>query len=75
MKSNIQFTAVFHEADEGGYVGYVEEVPGINTQGETLEEAKSNLAEGMELFFETQRMLSEQELQGKNIIREAIQII
>lgn len=52
MKTNINFTAVFEQAEEGGYVGYVEEVPGINTQGETLEETRINLSSAMEDYFE-----------------------
>ncbi|HYV90500.1 MAG TPA: type II toxin-antitoxin system HicB family antitoxin [Chitinophagales bacterium] len=75
MKTNIRLTAVFQPAEEGGFVGYVEEVPGINTQGETLDEVKSNLTEAIELFFETQRMLSEKELEGKEFIRERIEMV
>jgi len=37
---NIEMTAVFEPCDEGGFIAYVEEIPGINTQGETLEEAR-----------------------------------
>jgi predicted RNase H-like HicB family nuclease len=45
MKVDMKFTAVFEEAEEGGYIAYLEEMPGVNTQGETLEEAKENLQE------------------------------
>ena len=65
MKTNIRFTAVFEAAEEGGYVGYVEEVPGINTQGETLNETKENLAGAMEDYFEAQRILSSEDLKGR----------
>ena len=37
---NIEMTAVFEPCDEGGFIAYVQEIPGINTQGETIEEAK-----------------------------------
>ena len=56
MKTNIRFTAIFEPAEEGGYVGYVDEVPGINTQGETLDETKINLIGAMEDYFESQRI-------------------
>ena len=46
-----QFTAVF-EQDEGWWIGYVEELPGANTQGETLEEARENLKEAVQLVIE-----------------------
>ena len=40
----IEMTAVFEPCEEGGFIAYVQEISGINTQGETLEEAKENLA-------------------------------
>jgi predicted RNase H-like HicB family nuclease len=49
---NIEMTAVFEFCDEGGYIGYVQEIPGINTQGETIEEAKENLAEALNLLLD-----------------------
>jgi predicted RNase H-like HicB family nuclease len=49
---NIEMTAVFEPCDEGGYIAYVREIPGINTQGETLEVAKENLADALNLVFE-----------------------
>ena len=49
---NIEMTAVFEPCDEGGFIAYVQEIPGINTQGETIEEAKENLADAVNLVFE-----------------------
>lgn len=40
--SGLKFTAVFKDVHEG-YIGFVEELPGANTQGNTLEEAGENL--------------------------------
>ena len=42
MKVDVRFTAVFGECEQGGYLAYLEEMPGVNTQGETLKKAKSN---------------------------------
>ncbi|MCD6566826.1 MAG: type II toxin-antitoxin system HicB family antitoxin [Bacteroidales bacterium] len=53
--SNIEMTAVFEPCDEGGYIAYIEEIPGINSQGETIEEAKENLSEAINLMFEERR--------------------
>jgi len=53
MKALFKLNAVFEEAPEGGYLSYIEEIDGVNTQGETLEEAKENLAEALELILET----------------------
>ena len=43
------FTAVFEPADEGGYAAFVEELPGANAQGASIEEARENLQEAIEL--------------------------
>ena len=51
-------TAVFEPADEGGYIAFVEELPGAISQGETLDEARANLREAIELILETNRELS-----------------
>lgn len=56
---NSSFTAVFVEEPAGGYSAYVEEIPGANSQGETLEEAKKNLKEAISLVLETNKILSQ----------------
>jgi predicted RNase H-like HicB family nuclease len=67
----LQLTKVFKEVPEG-YIGFVEELPGANTQGDTLEEAQANLAEAIEIVLDTNRLLSEEELQGQEVIRESV---
>jgi predicted RNase H-like HicB family nuclease len=62
-------TAVFEKVSEG-YIGYVEELPGANTQGKTLEEARENLKEAIELVLESNRQLVEEENKGRELIRE-----
>ena len=47
----LKFTAIYEKADEGGYIGYVAEIPGANTQGETLEETRENLKDAVELLL------------------------
>jgi predicted RNase H-like HicB family nuclease len=54
-------TAVFQNVPEG-YIGFVEELPGANTQGATLEEARANLQEAIELVLEANRALAEESL-------------
>ncbi|HXU44706.1 MAG TPA: type II toxin-antitoxin system HicB family antitoxin [Thermoanaerobaculia bacterium] len=66
----LELTAVYLKAPEGGYVAFVEELPGANTQGETLEEARANLREAVALVLEANRVLSEDDLAGKDVIRE-----
>ena len=53
--TELTLTAVYEEAEEGGYVGYVAELPGANTQGETLEEVKANLTEAIQLILDANR--------------------
>jgi predicted RNase H-like HicB family nuclease len=53
-----KFTAVF-ERDGDWWVGYVEELPGANTQGATLEEARENLKEAVALLLEAGRDITE----------------
>lgn len=45
----MKLTAVYEPAAEGGYVCWLEEMPGVQTQGETLEEARANLQEAFQL--------------------------
>lgn len=67
----MQLTAVFQKVPEG-YIGFVEELPGANTQGSTLEEARANLAEAVELVMEANRTLSVESMQGREVIREPL---
>lgn len=55
-----------------GYVAFVEELPGANTQGETLEEARANLEEAVTLVLDANRELSQQSLEGAEVIRETL---
>ena len=64
-------TAVFRKVPEG-YIGYVEELPGANTQGDTLEEARENLKEAIALVLEANRELAEETLVGVDVIREPL---
>jgi predicted RNase H-like HicB family nuclease len=69
----MQFTAVFQQVPEG-YIGFVEELPGANTQGATLDEARENLAEAVELVLGANRALAEESIQGQNVIRESFSL-
>lgn len=67
----MRLTAVFEQVPEG-YIAFVEELPGANTQGATLDEARDNLGEAVALVLEANRTLSEEAIQGKTVIREPI---
>jgi predicted RNase H-like HicB family nuclease len=70
---SIRLTAVYRKVPEG-YIGFVEELPGANTQGATLEEARRNLQEAVALVLEANRQLAEEELAGSDVIREPLQL-
>jgi predicted RNase H-like HicB family nuclease len=65
----MHLTAVFEKVADG-YIGFVEELPGANTQGATLEEVRANLTEAVDLVLEANRILSEERILGKDVIRE-----
>jgi len=69
----IQLTAVFQQVPEG-YIGFVEELPGANTQAATLDEARTHLVEAVQLVLEANRALSEEGLRGQSVIREPLRI-
>jgi predicted RNase H-like HicB family nuclease len=69
----VQLTSVFRQVP-GGYVAFVEELPGANTQGRTLEEARANLQEAVVLVLEANRILAEEELLGADVIREPFKL-
>jgi predicted RNase H-like HicB family nuclease len=68
---DITLTAVFKRFPDG-YAAFVEELPGANTQGATLEEARANLAEAVQMVLEANRELAEEELKGQDVIREPL---
>lgn len=66
-----KFTAVFRKEGKW-WIGYTEELPGANTQGKTLEEARENLKEAISLIIEANHELAEQEIGNKKVIREEL---
>jgi predicted RNase H-like HicB family nuclease len=69
--STMKLSAIFQKVPEG-FIGFVEELPGANTQGATLDEVRNNLTEAVELVLEANRALSEESIQGQQVIREPL---
>ena len=67
----MKLTAIFQKVPEG-FIGFVEELPGANTQGATLDEVRNNLNEAVGLVLEANRALSEESIQGQQVIREPL---
>jgi predicted RNase H-like HicB family nuclease len=74
---DMMLTAVYEEvpaSEGGGYVAYAEELPGAISQGDTLEEARENLRDAIELLVEANRELTGKPRPGKKITREKITV-
>ena len=67
----IALTKVFQKVAEC-YIAFVEELPGVNTQGDSLEEARINLEEAIGLVLEANRLLAEEQIQGTDAIKESV---
>ena len=67
----LKLTAIYQKVKEG-YIAYIEEIPGVNTQGKTLRETKRNLKEALQMVVESYREIMEQEIRGKKVIREEL---
>ena len=70
---DLQCTAVFRKVPEG-YIAFIEEFPGANTQGASLEEARANLREAVALVVEANRILAREDAGGGAVIREPITV-
>ena len=66
-----KLTVVFRKP-KYGYIAYVEELPGVNTQGKTLKETKKNLIEAIQLVLEANRQMAEEEQTGVEVIKEQL---
>jgi predicted RNase H-like HicB family nuclease len=69
----MQLTAVFIPAPEGGYSAFVEEIPGAISEGETIEEARENLADALRMVIECNREIARKGL-GSDARREAFEL-
>ena len=64
-----QFMAIFKKSGKW-YLGWIEEIPGVNAQGKTLQEVKESLKEAILLIIETNRLINKTEV-GKKVIRQS----
>ena len=73
-QAELAFTAVFLKASHG-YTGFVEELPGVNSQGQTIDEARENLQRMAAVVFNEERIQSEELLEGKEVVRERFRVL
>ena len=70
----MKLTALIEKSDDGWYVGQVEEMPAVISQGLSIEEVKENLADAVKLLLETNREILEKDNEGRDVIREELSI-
>jgi predicted RNase H-like HicB family nuclease len=70
----ISFTAVYLKAPHG-YVGFIEELPGVNSHGLTIDEARANLQSLAAVIFDLERAQSKELLEGKDVVREGFSLV
>jgi predicted RNase H-like HicB family nuclease len=72
--ADLELTVVFEAVPEG-YIAFVPELPGANTQGATLDEARSNVQEAIALVLEANRVFAEESIEGRTVLRERLGIV
>jgi len=73
-QAELAFTAVFLKGRHG-YTGFVEELPGVNAQGQTIDEARANLQRLAAVVFNEERIQAEELLEGKEVVRERFRVL
>jgi len=73
MTTKNQFTAIYKKT-KNWFVAWIEEIPGVNTQGKTLEEARENLKEALLMVLESNRKSSRSRMRSKPARRELMRI-
>ena len=68
---DLTLNAIYIKVPEG-YIAFVEELPGANTQGTTLEEARENLREAVELVIDANRTLTAESVKDSEVLREQL---
>lgn len=68
-----QFTAIYKKEGKW-YLGWIEEIPGVNTQGKTLRETKENLKDALVLILQTNRLLAKKEGAKGKVVREPLSV-
>ena len=69
-QGKLAFTAVYLKATHG-YIGFIEELPGVNSHGRTIEEARATLQKIAAVVFDEERRGAEEMIAGKDVVRES----
>jgi predicted RNase H-like HicB family nuclease len=74
MKYNLKLTMIIERGEQGWLIGQIAEIPGVLTQGKTVEETKENLLDALELYLEAQREDRDKPVSKSEIAREELAI-
>lgn len=72
-QTTLAFNAVYLETARG-YMGFVEEIPGVNAEGATLEDTRACLARLIAVAFDEERRAASELLGGRDVIRETFRV-
>ena len=73
MELQIAFTAVYLKSGDG-YVGFVEELPGLNSYGHSIDEARAMLYSLAAVVFDEERRHTEELIEGHEVVRESFSL-
>lgn len=68
----MKFTALIEKSEDGWYVGQLEELPAVLSQGKTIEELKNNLLDALQLLLETNKELTSINYTNRMVVREQL---
>jgi predicted RNase H-like HicB family nuclease len=68
----MKLTAIIEKSDDGWYVGQLEEIPAVLSQGKTIKELKENLLDALNLLFEANREETSSNYTNKIVVREQL---
>lgn len=74
MKKKYSYPVIYEAAEEGGYIAYVPSLSGCHSQGDTLEEAETNITEAIELYLESLIARNNSIPIPKNIYQSTIEV-
>ena len=74
MQATIKLNIIIEPAEEGGFMAFIEEMPNVCTQGDSIVEVKENLMDALEMVLDVQRELSRKKGYHENVIREELEL-
>ena len=71
----MEYTAVIEKMEDGWYIAHCAEIPNAHTQGQTIEEAKDNLKDAIELILDCEREIAMQKARKKSVFYGKVSVL